>query len=124
MLVSTVWFWNHGQRAPVVGGVVAGWFGECFGGFGERETPGPIPNPVAKLLSADGTALVGVWESRTPPDLTREMPGSSDFGLLLPGISLCPGESLFTAHNISDLSDCRAVGVPVWPHPVPAPMKL
>jgi hypothetical protein len=68
MLVSTVWFWNHGQRAPVVGGVVAGWFGECFGGFGERETPGPIPNPVAKLLSADGTALVGVWESRTPPD--------------------------------------------------------
>ena len=33
-----------------------------------RETPGPIPNPEAKPYSADGTALVTVWESRTPPD--------------------------------------------------------
>jgi hypothetical protein len=31
------------------------------------ETPGPIPNPEAKPFCADGTALVRVWESRTPP---------------------------------------------------------
>jgi hypothetical protein len=43
------------------------WFS---GGLGEEETPGPIPNPEAKLFSADGTALEGVWESRTPPEFT------------------------------------------------------
>ena len=36
---------------------------------GGGETPGPIPNPEAKPFSADGTALVTVWESRTPPDM-------------------------------------------------------
>ena len=40
----------------------------CYGGDSGRETPGDIPNPVAKLPSADGTALGRVWESRTPPD--------------------------------------------------------
>jgi hypothetical protein len=35
----------------------------------EGETPGPIPNPEAKPFSADGTALVAGWESRTPPDI-------------------------------------------------------
>src|SRR4051812_4983638 len=39
-----------------------------YGGHGERETPGLIPNPEAKPLSADGTALETGWESRTPPD--------------------------------------------------------
>src|SRR3954463_14814073 len=50
-----------------------GWVGltvpQCYGGHGERETPGPIPNPEAKPLSADGTALETGWESRTPPDI-------------------------------------------------------
>src|SRR4051794_10478351 len=41
---------------------------QCYGGHGERETPGHIPNPEAKPLSADGTALETGWESRTPPD--------------------------------------------------------
>ena len=27
-----------------------------FGGYGKRGTPGLIPNPVVKALSADGTA--------------------------------------------------------------------
>ena len=45
-----------------------GWCVETFGGFGEGETPGPIPNPEVKLFSADGTAWETVWESRTPPD--------------------------------------------------------
>src|SRR6476659_7092170 len=41
---------------------------QCYGGHGERETPGLIPNPEAKPLSADGTAPGTGWESRTPPD--------------------------------------------------------
>src|SRR4051795_12153719 len=43
-----------------------------YGGHGERETPGHIPNPEAKPLSADGTALETGWESRTPPDTLLE----------------------------------------------------
>ncbi|VXB02545.1 conserved hypothetical protein [Frigoribacterium sp. 9N] len=31
-------------------------------------SPGHIPNPEAKTLSADGTARGTLWESRTPPD--------------------------------------------------------
>ena len=41
---------------------------QSYGGHGERETPGLIPNPEAKPLSGDGTALETGWESRTPPD--------------------------------------------------------
>ena len=41
-----------------------------YGGHGERETPGLIPNPEAKPFSADGTARGTGWESRTPPDIT------------------------------------------------------
>jgi hypothetical protein len=37
------------------------------GGFGERETPLPIPNRAVKPLSADGTWLARARESRTPP---------------------------------------------------------
>jgi hypothetical protein len=44
---------------------------QCFGGHSERETPGHIPNPEAKTLSADGTAGATPWESRTPPDSLR-----------------------------------------------------
>src|SRR4051794_24772663 len=48
------------------------WWGltvpQCYGGHGEGETPGPIPNPEAKPFSADGTAPGTVWESRTQPD--------------------------------------------------------
>lgn len=36
------------------------------------ETPGPIPNPEAKTHSADGTAFVRMWESRTPPDNNKK----------------------------------------------------
>ena len=43
---------------------------QCYGGHGERETPGLIPNPEAKPFSADGTARGTGWESRTPPDIT------------------------------------------------------
>src|SRR5919198_3831144 len=46
-----------------------------FGGYSGGETPGPIPNPEVKPSSADGTALVTGWESRSPPRLfAREGP--------------------------------------------------
>jgi hypothetical protein len=32
------------------------------------EPPDPIPNSEVKRVSADGTAWVTVWESRTSPD--------------------------------------------------------
>ena len=35
-------------------------------GYAERATPVPIPNTEVKPLRADGTALVTVWESRSP----------------------------------------------------------
>ena len=57
------------KQRPVVG-VLFDWFSPCqscvlcglvcvvgfFGGYGKRGTPGLIPNPVVKALSADGTA--------------------------------------------------------------------
>ena len=72
---ETLWGLGGGrQRLPLkpgVGGLlVVGVVEECFGGYSGRETPGLIPNPEAKLASADGTALGRVWESRTPPDST------------------------------------------------------
>ena len=40
-----------------------------LGDHGEGETPVPIPNTAVKPFSADGTAWVTVWESRTSPRL-------------------------------------------------------
>ena len=40
-----------------------------LGDHGEGETPVPIPNTAVKPFSADGTAWVTVWESRTLPRL-------------------------------------------------------
>ena|GEM_PF-1347072 len=45
-----------------------------LGGHSERGTPVPIPNTEVKPLSADGTALATVWESRTPPNLIKKDP--------------------------------------------------
>ena len=42
------------------------------GGHGEGVTPVPIPNTEVKPFSADGTAWVTVWESRTLPRLINE----------------------------------------------------
>jgi hypothetical protein len=52
------------------------------GGHSEGETPVPIPNTEVKPLSADGTALYAVWESRTPPGNFCEGP-TAMWGLLL-----------------------------------------
>ena len=59
---------QHATRTPLDG--VWGWFVSnwvCVGGFSVEGTPGPVPIPVAKLDCADGTAIVGLWESKTPP---------------------------------------------------------
>src|SRR3954454_16868831 len=42
---------------------------QCFGGHSDGETPGSIPNPEAKPVSADGTARGTGWESRSPPNV-------------------------------------------------------
>ncbi len=44
-----------------------GWSRPVSGGYGEGETPLPIPNRAVKPLSADGTWLARAWESRSPP---------------------------------------------------------
>ena len=54
---------------PSLLGARGGISSQCYGGHGERETPGLIPNPEAKPFSADGTARGTGWESRTPPDI-------------------------------------------------------
>src|SRR5215218_6665701 len=67
---------------------------QSYGGHGERETPGHIPNPEAKPLSADGTALETGWESRTPPDNHSRKGPSTPAGALSsfpdhPGAGTC-----------------------------------
>ena len=59
------------QHAAYAPSGVWGWFVSkvCVGGFSVEGTPGPVPIPVAKLDCADGTAIVGLWESKTPPTL-------------------------------------------------------
>src|ERR1700761_5441039 len=44
-----------------------GWSRPVSGGYGEGETPLPIPNRAVKPLSADGTWPARAWESRSPP---------------------------------------------------------
>src|SRR3954469_12536161 len=80
LLASTMWFPINGRGTAPTPHV---WVHrsehrKCFGGHSERETPGHIPNPEAKTLSADGTARETSWESRTPPDFfTRKAPRST-----------------------------------------------
>ena len=38
-----------------------------FGDHSDGETPVPIPNTAVKPVSADGTGLATVWESRSSP---------------------------------------------------------
>ena len=42
------------------------------GGYSDGETPLPIPNREVKPFSADGTALVTGWKSRTLPDVNSK----------------------------------------------------
>jgi hypothetical protein len=79
MFAFTVRFPGHGREPQPPGSSPL----RRFGGYGEGETPGPIPNPEVKPFSADGTALETVWESRTPPDIHIDQespPGSTPAG--------------------------------------------
>jgi hypothetical protein len=40
---------------------------ESLGDWSDRGTPGHIPNPIVKPVSADGTWWVTAWESRSLP---------------------------------------------------------
>ena len=40
---------------------------ESLGDWSDRGTPGHIPNPLVKPVSADGTWWVTAWESRSLP---------------------------------------------------------
>ena len=42
-------------------------FDKSLGDLSDEGTPGPIPNPVVKLVSADGTWGAAPWESRSLP---------------------------------------------------------
>ena len=82
LLASTMWFPMDGRGRParsLAGVCPVGpptTHRTCYGGHSERETPGHIPNPEAKTLSADGTAGETPWESRTPPDILLTRPSS------------------------------------------------
>ena len=57
------------------------------GGYGEGETPLPIPNRVVKPLSADGTWSARAWESRSPPVLFTQAGNSAiDRNEQMPGV--------------------------------------
>src|SRR3954453_19727999 len=70
------------------------------GGFGEGETPLPIPNREVKPLSADGTWSERTWESRTPPVFLCGPPAGGPS-------SLCPLASASTATR-TPLRETRA----------------
>src|SRR3954453_6423827 len=94
---------------PPCGGATSS---QCYGGHGERETPGHIPNPEAKPFSADGTARGTGWESRTPPDITQGNGGRS-IALRLPFRAFVPHSSTeLTASVAAARGDGDAVEVP------------
>ncbi len=60
-----------------------GTFAKFFGDHSEEAPPVPIPNTEVKLFSADGTARVTVWESRSSPILYNKSPNREiDWGFL------------------------------------------
>ena len=99
-------------------GVVVCVFGPCgvgdkldsvVGGCGGGGTPGPIPNPEAKPSSADGTALVRVWESRSPPTSNvRQCPAGDRRGILISCICRSCVASISIARSaLARCSDAR-----------------
>jgi hypothetical protein len=60
---------------------------KSLGDLSDEDTPGPISNPVVKLVSADGTWRATSWESRSLPRgffyLTGRRVGGKNFGLLI-----------------------------------------
>ena len=55
------------RHGPIPPNWVRGRSKKVCGDHSQGETPGPIPNPEAKALHGDGTALERVWESSASP---------------------------------------------------------
>ena len=67
---------TRGPVAPKLAGASEGGTPDTKfpGGHRSRVTPVPIPNTEVKLATADGTACVGAWESRSLPGLFSPSP--------------------------------------------------
>src|SRR5438477_10936642 len=71
------------------------------GGYGEGETPLPIPNRAVKPLSADGTWPARAWESRSPPVFIQfSTPPRLLTGTWRGRFASCSGR---IAHDVADL---------------------
>src|SRR5579872_7438003 len=79
------------------------------GGYGEGETPLPIPNRAVKPLSADGTWLARAWESRSPPVF-------STTPFVTSGVVVCEGCGLAsgTGAHVTGLRLRRGLAVTGW----------
>jgi hypothetical protein len=108
MFASTVRFWGRSRDLPgrIQPHIVPG-------GYSEGETPGPIPNPEVKPLSADGTAREASRESRTPPEHHYRRPAPSGGGpsRVHPG-DTCRGSRAAPASP-------AGFGYPIWYRDVP-----
>jgi hypothetical protein len=81
------------------------------GGYGEGETPLPIPNRAVKPLSADGTWLARAWESRSPPVYLSASPARRRGSLLfVPAVGRSRPGRAAEPHPIR--RDSRACRVP------------
>src|SRR5262245_22401552 len=60
---------SRGGRGPRAASCAA--WGGFPGGHRSRVTPVPIPNTEVKPATADGTACVGAWESRSLPGIVH-----------------------------------------------------
>jgi hypothetical protein len=76
------------------------------GDNGGGATPVPIPNTEVKPSSADGTAWVTVWESRSSPGLHFRQPASngglSAFKVPLLALTVGPGGETASGRYISN----------------------
>src|SRR2546426_5637178 len=85
------------------------------GGYGERETPLPIPNRAVKPLSADGTWPARARESRSPPVLPNAQRAAPERGRRLePALA---GRARAHAHLRLGSHGARAVTGPASERP-------
>ena len=75
------------------------------GEWSDEATPGPIPNPAVKLVSADGTWGVAPWESRSLPTSSCPYHRTARFGAPFfvaaaptKASHCCPGPSSVNLH--------------------------
>jgi hypothetical protein len=89
---------------------LAGTNSSVSGGYSGEVTPDPIPNSEVKLASANGTARVTLWESRTPPDLSWNPPTQ------VGGFFFCFSPGCVSGRSDADVG--AAIGAPGRAQPV------